>query len=368
MSDLSVDSQIIDAARSGDSAKLHDLLATYPDKIGLKAEPYGASLLHLAASDLSSVDLLLRKGLDANARENGDQTYAMHWAAAAGSLDAVRRLADAGGDVVGEGDDHQLSVIGWATCWDGCDDEAHRAVVDFLLSRGARHHIFSAIAMNLADEVRRIVAANPGALNQRMSRNEDHQLPLHWAVRKHRPQMVDVLLELGADPLGVDGSGFSVAACATSPDVDHSVMKAVNAMTLAEMTSAEHGKRTPNAKLIDLLSALALRETDLAQRIWSAGSAEGQFRGALHIMSKRGDVSAVQWLLENGADPDALWSHWDANVTPLHLAALAGHAEPARLLIAHGADPQIRDSGHNSTASEWAEFFGHREIVQLLAN
>ena len=111
------------------------------------------------------VDLLLQRGLDVNTREKGDNTYAMHWAAAAGHLDVVRRLADAGGDVVGQGDDHELEVIGWATCWDGCDDDAHRAIADFLVSRGARHHIFSAIAMNLADEVRRIVAADPSALN-----------------------------------------------------------------------------------------------------------------------------------------------------------------------------------------------------------
>ena len=115
------------------------------------------------------------------------------------------------------GDDHALEVIGWATCWDGCDDDAHRAVADLLVSRGARHHIFSAIAMNLADEVRRIVAADPSALNRRMSRNENHQLPLHFAVRMNRPEMVALLLELGADPLGADGSGYPAAAYASSP-------------------------------------------------------------------------------------------------------------------------------------------------------
>ncbi len=104
------------------------------------------------------MDLLLTRGLDVNIREKGDNTYAMHWAAAAGHLHVVRRLADAGGDVIGDGDDHALEVIGWARCWGGCDDAAHRAVVDFLVSRGARHHIFSAIALNLADEVRGIVA------------------------------------------------------------------------------------------------------------------------------------------------------------------------------------------------------------------
>ena len=151
------------------SSTLAALLDEHPDKLHVRAKPYEWSLLHArgAQRHLAAVDLLLKRGLDVNTREKGDNTYAMHWAAAAGHLDVVRRLADAGGDVVGHGDDHELEVIGWATCWDGCDDDAHRAVADFLVSRGARHHIFSAIAMNLADEVRRIVAADPSALNRR---------------------------------------------------------------------------------------------------------------------------------------------------------------------------------------------------------
>ena len=89
-------------------------------------------------------------------------------------LDVVRRLADAGGDVVGHGDDHELEVIGWATCWDGCDDDAHRAVADFLVERGARHHIFSADrdgsrGRGAPDRGRRSVGAQPAHEPQRES-------------------------------------------------------------------------------------------------------------------------------------------------------------------------------------------------------
>ena len=197
-----MDDQLFDAARKGDAAALAALLDKHPEKLQVRDKPYEHTLLHVAAfaGHLKSVDLLLKRGLDVNAREKGDNTYAMHWAAAAGHLDVVRRLADAGGDVVGYGDDHELEVIGWATAWDGADDTAHRAVADFLVSRGARHHIFSAIAFNLADEVRRIVTEDPSSLGKPMSHNEGYQLPLHFAVRQNRPEMVALLLELGADP------------------------------------------------------------------------------------------------------------------------------------------------------------------------
>ncbi|HEX2342768.1 MAG TPA: ankyrin repeat domain-containing protein, partial [Vicinamibacterales bacterium] len=227
---LTIEGQLIEAAKNGDVETMTRLLDEHPDKLHVRAKPYEWSLLHFAAQNghLAAVNLLLTRGLDVNTRERGDNTYAMHWAAAAGHLEVVRRLADAGGDVVGHGDDHELEVIGWASCWHGCDDAAHRAVVDLLVSRGARHHIFSAIALNLAGEVRRIVAADPSALNRRQSRNEAHRTPLHFALRAKR-QMIALLLELGADPLVVDGDGQPVAIYATAPETDRLVMERIHA-------------------------------------------------------------------------------------------------------------------------------------------
>jgi ankyrin repeat protein len=371
MSDQSrEDDQLFNAARNGDVDTLAALLDKRPDKLYARAKPYDATLLHLAARHLAAVDLLLRRGLDVNARETGDNTYAMHWAAAGGHLDVVRRLADAGGDVVGHGDDHEIEVIGWATCWDECDDNAHRAVAEFLLSRGARHHVFSAIAMNLADEVRRIVAADPSALNRRMSRNENNQLPLHFAVRMGRPSMVALLLELGADPLAVDSGGMPAAGYATAPDVDREVMERIGDIARAELVSAERGHRPPRGSMMDLVALLSLGDWDAAA-VFVDGNRElveksGLDGGCLHLLAKRGDVRAVKWLLDHGANPSARWPHWDADVTPLHLAASRGHADVVRLLLAAGADPSIRDSKHDSDAVGWAGFFRQPAIVHIL--
>jgi ankyrin repeat protein len=346
----SLDGRLSAAAKEGDVATLTALLDAHPERLHARTGRYDWTLLHDAAhaGKLAVVELLLARGLDPNAKERGDETTALHWAAAAGHVDVVRRLLDAGTDPIGRGDDHGLEVIGWATCWDGCDDEAHREIVALLLAHGATHHIFSAIAMNLGDEVRRMVARDPAELRRTMSRNENHQLPLHFAVRMNRPEMVTLLLELGADPMAADSLGGTVAHYAASPDVDRRVLAALSARGALGV----HGP------------LILGDEAEAARRLAAAGGRVAN--GELHLAAKRGDVRAVRWLLAHGADPNARWPHWDAEITPLHAAAFDGGADVARVLLDAGADPGIHDSLHDGDALGWAEHFGRVDLVHLL--
>jgi len=339
------------AARSGDAAAIATALDRDPQLRDVRDQPFEWTLLHHAAQrgHLPIVNLLLERGFDVNTKEKGDHTTALNWAAAAGHVDVVRRLLDAGVDAIGLGDDHELEVIGWATCWDGCDDQAHHSIADQLVERGARHHIFSAISMNRGDEVRRIVAGDRTQLERKMSQFEDFRLPLHFAVQRNRPEMVRLLLELGADPHGKDGSGCPPAAYAMQPGADRALHEALK-----------------NSGDLDLFTALALGEEAVAAEIIRSDPQSVERGGILHLMSKRGHAGAVKWLLSHGAGPNTLWAHWDANVTPLHLAVLGDHLEVVRVLLAAGADPSIRDSKHDSDAIGWAQFFERPAIVSML--
>ncbi len=168
------------------------------------ANASGWTGLHAAArgGHLDAVRLLLQHGADPNAREAGDNTTALHWAAAGGRLEIVRTLLDAGGDVHGVGDLHEFDVIGWATYYHPAGAE----VAALLIERGARHHIFSAISLGDLEVIRKLVEDKPGALDRRMSRFEQRQTPLHFAMNLKRYDILDLLIELGADLEAVDQS------------------------------------------------------------------------------------------------------------------------------------------------------------------
>lgn len=171
---LTLTGQAFAHARKGETKKLAALLDEHDALLTARSKPYGWTLLHEAASHrghLPVVDMLLQRGLDVNAKEQGDDTVAMHWAAAAGAVDVVRRLIAAGSDVIGEGDDHALGIIGWATCWDGCNDDGvpvtayagfPRVSRDTIraLANGAPADVFTALALDDYDLAERLHRAD----------------------------------------------------------------------------------------------------------------------------------------------------------------------------------------------------------------
>ena len=199
--------EFVAACRAGDANAARALLLAEPD-LARACDAHGSTALHAAAQrgDLDVVRLLLQHGADPNARDTGDNASPLHFAAGSGHVAVVRALIDAGADVHGRGDVHDGDVIGWATAF-GNPDNVRWDVVPVLIERGARHHIFSAISTGDAALIRRVVADDPHALDRKMSRFERGQTPLHLAMTLRRHDILDLLIELGADLEARDLSG-----------------------------------------------------------------------------------------------------------------------------------------------------------------
>ena len=76
---------------------------------------------------------------------------------------------------------------------------------------------------------------------------------------------------------------------------------------------------------------------------------------------------AVALLIALGFDVNAIDRTTPLHVTALHMAAERGNVALLRLLVDHGADPHIRDSGYDATPAGWAAHFGHSEARAYLA-
>jgi ankyrin repeat protein len=351
---------LLEVADRGDLDRLRQALDAHPELIDERGELPGhtgkRTALHFGVGHASVVRLLLERGANPNIRDDGDHAMPLHFAAERQDLEVIRLLVEHGADPIGDGTMHELDVLGWATAWDYVT--ATPDVVDYLLAHGARYSMPSAVALGAVEAIREIARRSPDEVNRPMDATNHGRRPLHLAVIKKQPGALVALLELGADTGQRDRAGL------TPLDQAALAGEAALAQMLIDRGAA-----------IELPAAVALGRTGDIERLLADDPgclAPGGRWGTLIVHAARHAlVHVLETLLRLGASPNATDDPATAvdqtrGLTPLHVAAFKGNVDAVRLLLAHGANPRLREQKYGGTAVGWAVYAGHEAARDLL--
>jgi len=347
-----------DAAGRGDLAQLSSLLDAHPEIID---EPGGEGVrtaLHQAVfgNSEAAVRFLLDRGANPNIRCEGDNAYPLHFAVEKQRMPIIRLLVDHGADTIGEGDYHELGVIGWATAWGHHPPD--RELVEYLLAHGARHNMSSAVATGDIAAIHDIVRHSPAELERRMDMSNRRRRPLHLAVMKQQSAALQALLDLGADTDSLDEAGFSA--------LDQAAMNDQGEMARLLL---DRGAK------VRLPAAVALnRPRDIErhlQRDPDALKPGGRWAHLIVRAAERSTGQVIDTLVAAGADAnisDDVKTSIDSTsgYTALHAAAWHGNLSAIAALMRHGANVRAREQKYRGTPAGWADYAGQIAARDLI--
>jgi ankyrin repeat protein len=256
----------------------------------------------------------------------GGRPQALHVSIETNRRDVFYLLLEAGADVNG----NNVLYDHWSPLMLTYDRER----VDMraaLLARGARIGVVESLMAGDDDAIRRML----GAGNAKLPPDPNGGSILAFA---RTPYAIDRLLELGAARDVKDRwettpiEAMSRLGPRGQPLVRHLLSRGITA-------PVEVYARTGDKRTIEAMLAANPRLIE----------SEDLFMGAVEFSH----YELAQWLLDQGADPDAR-SSIGSQGTALHSAAWEGDLQMAKLLVTAGADLQARDREHNGTPEEWA--------------
>ena len=339
-----------------------------------------------ARGEDSQAMALLAGGPDPCAVDDDGQT-ALHLAALAGDATGCRSLLAAGAD------SRALNYAGQTPldCALGVESPTARAALAALLrdagatrsTRSFDDPAFAAVFERAADAVvngdvdglRALLQEHPGLAAARSSRPHRCTL-LHYLAangvegeRQKTPanavEVIELLIGAGSDPnascytyRGGPGETTAGLLAGSAPPRDAG-------LTLPMLAAlARGGARLDEAYTLLVRLFTALQAGGAASAPAAVDGSPGLAGRALVESVTLGDTAIVRALLDAGVDVD---SRRGDGATALHLAAFDGNAEMVETLLAHGANPSLRDDAYDGTPAGWAHAGGHEDLAKRLA-
>jgi ankyrin len=294
---------------------------------------YGVTPMNLAATNGNAAIIrrLLDAGVDANAANPGGET-ALMTATRTGKLDAMKVLMDRGADVNAHDSTHAQTALMWAVT------ENHPDAVKLLLDRGADINASTTVTITPGEYVpaRSAAASGTGIIRQRaLPTPNGGMTPLLFAVRDGNAEMARLLLDRGAKINQTSGNHTTPLIIAL---LNGQVGIATDLVARgADVNAIDDYRRGPLFAAIDLrnfnhdkyddLPTDGREPLDLIRMLIAKGAKVNQ----------QTDTVPIHGLMQF----DASWVNFDGE-TPFVRAALSGDIEVMRLLLAAGADPNLK--------------------------
>ncbi|KAJ3103797.1 hypothetical protein HDU96_009145 [Phlyctochytrium bullatum] len=182
---------------------------------------------------------------------------------------------------------------------------------------------------------------------------------LHSACRNNFVDVVEILLEFGADFRRQDGSGRLPIQLSTSVDVWRAFLTKFPKPIFDLFEAAETGDDI-SARLI--LAAETDPSVKLNAQVETRLADDVSDVALLHLAAFKGNAAVCQVFLDAGANVDVRDSR---NWTPLFFAVYADRVDVVHLLLDKGADLECRLQNRDTPLSQAASA-GHVEVARVL--
>ena len=289
-----VDLRLIEAVKNRDLESVRALLKQRPARVDVNAtQGDGATALHWAAhrDDLAIANLLIRAGARANVANDLGATP-LHVACTNRSAPMVERLLAAGASA-------KAALLNGETVLMTCARAGDARAVKALLVHGA---------------------------DVNAKEHEHHQTALMWAAAERHPDVVQLLIDAGAD---IRARSLTYAQTVVGEQTQRAGREELNYTVL-------RGGASP------LLYTARVGDVESSRLLLKAGAdpndAQPDGVSALVLAAHSGNGGVAALLLEHGADPNASGSGY----TALHAAILRSDLTLVQALLTHGANPNLR--------------------------